>query len=128
MQVPKGLETIRLSQQQKDQLVRLKRATGIQHWNVLCRWAVLTSLADPVEPPDLRTPADSSVEMDWRTFAGDWGEVLLSLICLHRPDVDVTIAFRRHLARGILALVSEMPTAAKMVSKAANVADNHPRV
>ena len=31
------LDNIRLSQKAKDQLIRLKRHTGIEHWNVLCR-------------------------------------------------------------------------------------------
>ena len=36
-----AIEHIRLSQHAKDQLIKLKRVTGIDHWNELCRWAPL---------------------------------------------------------------------------------------
>lgn len=36
------IEHIRLSQQAKEQLTRLKRWTGLKHWNELCRWAFWT--------------------------------------------------------------------------------------
>ena len=42
-----SLETVRLSQRGKEQLIKLKRVTGIKQWNVLCRWALCVSLADP---------------------------------------------------------------------------------
>jgi DNA sulfur modification protein DndE len=100
MQVPKGLETIRLSQQMKEQLIRLKRTTGIQQWNILCRWALLTSLADPTEPPDHKIPADSSVEMDWKTFAGEYGEVFLALLVMRYPGGELDLKVRQHLKRG----------------------------
>ena len=41
-----AIEQIHLSQQAKDQLGRLKRATGITTWNALCRWALCASLAE----------------------------------------------------------------------------------
>jgi DNA sulfur modification protein DndE len=101
MQVPKGLETIRLSQQMKEQLIRLKRQTGIQQWNILCRWALLTSLADPTEPPDHKIPADSSVEMDWKTFAGEYGEVFLALLALRYPAILWEPRLKQHLSRSL---------------------------
>lgn len=103
MQVPKGLETIRLSQQMKEQLIRLKRTTGIQQWNILCRWALLTSLADPTEPPDQKVPADSSVEMDWKTFTGEYGEVFLALLVARYPEGELDLKVRQHLRRGLAA-------------------------
>lgn len=106
MHVPKGLESIRLSQTARDQLIRLKRTTGIQHWNVLCRWALLTSMSAPTEPPNQRIAANSSVEMDWRTFAGEWGDVYLGLL-LARYDIDdVETKFKQHLHRGVTMLLN----------------------
>ena len=49
-----AIEHIRLSQQARDQLITLKRRTGIAHWNVLCRWALCRSLAEPAPPPAVR--------------------------------------------------------------------------
>ena len=42
-----SLKQIRLSSQAKEQLIRLKTRTGIQQWNILCRWAFCLSLAEP---------------------------------------------------------------------------------
>ena len=75
-----SLDTIRLSQQGRDQLIKLKRHTGIKQWNVLCRWALCTSLADPTPPLVRDVVTDSNVEMSWKTFAGQYGPAYLALI------------------------------------------------
>ena len=38
--------SLRFSQVARDQLARLKRHTGIEHLNVLARWALCTSLSE----------------------------------------------------------------------------------
>ena len=38
------IKQIKLSNAAKDKLSRLKGKTGIQNWNVLCRWAFCFSL------------------------------------------------------------------------------------
>jgi DNA sulfur modification protein DndE len=109
-----SLEHIRLSQTARDQLVTLKRRTGISQWNVLCRWGFCRSLAEVAPPPTSKLVLDSNVEMTWRVFAGDHGEVLWALVryrC-HRdglPLDDDTLAqqFRLHLHRGIAYLVGD---------------------
>jgi DNA sulfur modification protein DndE len=102
------IEHIRLSQQAKDQLLKLKRVTGIEHWNVLCRWAFCVSLAEKTKPSPSKIPTDSNVEMSWRVFGGrhaDLYHALLKERCLRDglttdPDVLAT-QFRLHLHRGI---------------------------
>lgn len=102
------IEHIKLSQQAKDQLVKLKRYTGIEHWNVLCRWALCVSLAEKSIPPASKIPADSNVEMSWKVFGGRYSELYLALIkerCVRDgfgtdPDT-VAQQFRLHLHRGI---------------------------
>ncbi|TJY69476.1 DNA sulfur modification protein DndE [Arthrobacter sp. CAU 1506] len=108
------IEHIRLSQTARDQLITLKRRTGIQHWNVLCRWALCRSLAEPTAPPALNLTLDSNVEMNWRTFGGDFGDVLWALLRLRchndgLPSEEETLAqqFRLHLHRGIGYLVGD---------------------
>lgn len=103
-----AIEHIRLSKQAREQLIRLKRYTGIEHWNVLCRWALCRSLAEASMPPPARIPADSNVEMSWRIFGGRYHEIYLALIkerCLRDGlgiDDDVLASqFRLHLHRGI---------------------------
>lgn len=102
------VEHIRISQQAKDQLIKLKRHTGLQNWNVLCRWAFCLSLADPSLPSLVKLPADSSVEMSWKVFGGAHHEVYLALLkqrCqkdgLGTDDDVLTTYFRLHLHRGI---------------------------
>jgi len=97
------LERIKLSQAAKDQLVKLKRQTKIQTWNVLCR-----SLAEPTRPSPAPIPADSNVEMTWQVFGGEWAEILaiaLQQRC-HNDGLPLdpeTLAtqFRLHLHRGL---------------------------
>lgn len=109
-----AIEHIRLSQTARDQLITLKRRTGIQHWNVLCRWALCRSLAEPTPPPTIKLVLDSNVEMNWRTFSGDLGDVLWGLVRLRchndgLPLDEETLAlqFRLHLHRGIGYLVGD---------------------
>lgn len=103
-----SLDHIRLSQQDKDRLIRLKARTGIQHWNVLCRWALCTSLAEEANPPTVRLPADSSVEMSWKVFGGQYQDVYLALLRAraHRSglgtdDESLATLLHLHLNRGI---------------------------
>ncbi len=103
-----SLETVRLSQQGKDQLIKLKRHTGIKQWNVLCRWALCTSLADPTVPLVREVITDSNVELTWRTFAGAHADVYRALITQRALEElgEVTEATIRqtlvaHLHRGI---------------------------
>lgn len=102
------IDIIRLSEKQKQQLIVLKRKTGIENWNVLCRWALCMSLADPSVPPKEDIPSDSNVEMTWKTFAGEYNEVYLSLLRESYekrdrvPDnMDLSVFFKIHLNRGI---------------------------
>lgn len=102
------IETIRLSQQARDQLIRLKRTTGLKNWNVLCRWAFCTSLAEPSVPTPVKIPTDSNVEMTWKVFGGPYAEIYLALLkarCardgLGTSDDVLATQFRLHLHRGI---------------------------
>ena len=103
-----AVEHIKLSQPAKIHLVKLKRVTGIEHWNVLCRWALCVSLAEESVPPVAKIPAHSNVEMSWKVFGGRYADLYLTLLkerCV-RDGLDVdpdTLAqqFRLHLHRGI---------------------------
>ncbi|MBF2086292.1 DNA sulfur modification protein DndE [Thermoleptolyngbya sp. C42_A2020_037] len=102
------VDRIKLSQAAKDQLIKLKRITKIDQWNILCRWALCYSLAEPSPPSPVPIPADSNVEMSWQTFGGDMADLLL-LALKQRchtdrlPTDQETLAtqLRLHLHRGI---------------------------
>ncbi len=74
------IDTIKLSEKQKQQLIRLKSKTGIENWNVLCRWALCMSLAEESVPPFEEIPSDSNVEMTWKVFAGEYADVYLAVL------------------------------------------------
>lgn len=102
------IKQIKLSNTAKDKLARLKGKTGIQNWNVLCRWAFCFSLKEGTIPTDININSDSNVEMSWLTFAGEYHELYEALIkewCIENNlgiDND-TLAkyFKLHLERGI---------------------------
>jgi DNA sulfur modification protein DndE len=102
------IERIRLSQTAKEQLIKLKRITKIDQWNILCRWAFCRSLAEPTPPSPLPIPQDSNVEMSWRVFGGEISEILLLALkqrCYNDnlgTDTETLVTqFRLHLHRGI---------------------------
>ncbi len=108
------IEHIRLSKQAREQLIRLKRYTGVEHWNVLCRWAFCRSLAETSVPPPAKIPSDSNVEMSWRVFGGRYHELYLALLkerCLRDglavDDETLAVQFRLHLHRGIAYLAGD---------------------
>jgi len=109
------VEHIRLNKKARDQLVRIRRSTGIEQWNILCRWALCLSLRDPTCPPAGEGDKSASVEMAWRVFAGDLSDVLAALLlqwkvrCM-KDELDDGELVRRHLLRGLALLDSMNPT------------------
>lgn len=102
------IKQVRLSQQAKDQLSRLKGKTGIKNWNVLCRWALCYSLSENTLPTDIALASDSNLEMSWMTFGGDYYELYEAIMkawCIKMalPTDEETISkyFRLNLERGI---------------------------
>ena len=102
------IKQVRVSQQAKDRLSRLKAKTGIRNWNILCRWALAYSLAEKTVPTDVPIINASNVEMSWMTFGGDYYEIydaLLKAWCLRMglPIDEDTLSkyFRLNLERGI---------------------------
>lgn len=102
------IDRIRLSQTAKDRLIKLKRITKIDNWNILCRWGFCRSLAEPSIPSPVPIPADSNVEMSWQVFGGEIADALL--IALKQRVYNDGLAtdketlaqqFRLHLHRGI---------------------------
>lgn len=101
-------ENIRLSDKARTQLITIKRRTGITSWNVPCRWALALSLSQPSIPPHENIPADSSLEMTWKTFGGGYDSLYWAALIkrAERDGVPMVKAdlhsyFRLHLHRGI---------------------------
>lgn len=123
-----ALETIRISAQGKEQLSRLKRYTGVENWNTLCRFAFCVSLAEPTSPPDIKQKGEAAIEMSWKTFGGPYADIYWLLLedrC--RTDgIPLTLdrladQFRLHLHRGLgyLAANRKLRSVADLVAMAA---------
>lgn len=102
------VETIKLSQTARDQLLKLKRITKLENWNILCRWGFCRSLQEPSIPSPVPIPADSNVEMTWRVFGGEMADILIIALkqrChqdgLGTDKETLKTQFRLHLHRGI---------------------------
>ena len=108
-----NIKQIRLSAQGKEQLIRLKTKTGINQWNIVCRWAFCLSLREATPPSPIDVPADSNVEMTWPVFAGEYHELYLALLKerlvrdgIELSEKELNRQFRLHLHRGIGYLAS----------------------
>jgi len=107
------IEQVKVSERAKIQLITIKKRTGVQNWNILCRWALVVSLRNNTKPALENIPADSSVEMTWRTFGGTYEKIYLGLLIqrLIHDEIEITkenvnAYFRVHLHRGISFLTS----------------------
>ena len=102
------IERVRISQTAEDGLNQLKRSTKIKQWNVLCRWALCRSLAEPSIPSPVPIKTDSKIEISWDTFGGEIGNLLLIALkqrChqdgLATNEETIKQQFTLHLHRGI---------------------------
>ena len=102
------IKQIKLSGDEKEKLSRLKGKTGIQNWNILCRWALCYSLSENTIPTDVPIVQNSNVEMSWQTFAGEYDELYYALVkvwCkkMGLPTNSETVDkyFKLNLDRGI---------------------------
>jgi DNA sulfur modification protein DndE len=109
-----NLQIIRISEDGRNSLMTLKRRTGIPTWNILCRWAFCISLAEKTPLGKQRQSKNSTIEMTWHTFAGEYADVYLALLrerCrrdgLKLTENTLTEQLRLHIHRGIGYLVSD---------------------
>lgn len=102
------IDNIRLSEKAKQQLIVIKRKTGIENWNVLCRWALCLSLSEESIPPFEDIQTDSSIDMTWKTFGGDYSDIFKCIFLtrlnnegIEASDANIYLHFKLHLHRGI---------------------------
>ncbi|TVR64211.1 MAG: DNA sulfur modification protein DndE [Candidatus Competibacteraceae bacterium] len=103
------IETVRVSTKGRETLIKIKKNTGLEHWNEVCRIALCLSLADPSIPQKPEKIGDRSIDMEWKTFVGSFHEEFAAVIALkgHKEGIDLskkeTLSeyLRSHLERGI---------------------------
>ena len=102
------IDRIRLTAAAKNQLIALKRKTGIEHYNAICRHAFCISLSNPTNLPKETFNFNGGIDIDWRTFTGGHEILYLNLLLL-RMHIDklpaeeamVRQMLAQHLHRGL---------------------------
>jgi DNA sulfur modification protein DndE len=108
------IDRVKISAAGKQQLSTLKRRTGIEHYNVICRHALCASLANSTKVPAEALQYSGGIEIDWKTLAGEAEGTLTNMLILRavteEGDSSAT-AMRKilqaHLHRGLAYLVSD---------------------
>jgi len=106
------VEHVRVSAKGKEILIKIKRRTGLEHWNEICRIALCRSLANPASPSKIEKTGDSAIDIDWKTFAGPIHAELSAIIIQRAVKDDIDLSkkdaiveyFKSHLERGISSL------------------------
>lgn len=118
------IDRIRLTAAAKIQLSTLKRKTGIEHYNSICRHALCISLANPSMPPEEDFNFNGGIEIDWRTFAGGNEALYLNLLMLRIredggcPDAEsIREACASHVHRGLSYIVGRSDDFLQEVSR-----------
>lgn len=107
------MERIKLTAVARNQLITLKRRTGIEHNNALCRHALCISLANPSIPPDETFSFSGGIEIDWRTLTGGQDALYYNLLVVRLLTEEKRVtgelvrqACVMHIHRGLSYLVS----------------------
>lgn len=118
------VDHVRVSAKGKETLIKIKRRTGLEHWNEICRVALCRSLANPTPPTKPLKMGESSIDMEWKTFAGPYSEEFAAAITLRANTDGVDLASRdaladyikAHIERGIASL-QNVKTLGEMVKQ-----------
>jgi DNA sulfur modification protein DndE len=107
------MERIKLNAAARNQLTTLKRRTGMEHNNAICRHALCLSLANASVAPDETFSFNGGIEIDWRTFTGGEDALYYNLLAVRllsegrRVTEDaIRQALTVHVHRGLSYLVS----------------------
>lgn len=107
------MERIKLTAAAKTQLITLKRRTGIEHNNALCRHAICISLANPSIPPVEDLTFVNGIEIDWRTLTGGHEALYYNLVAVRLVSENKRVTgelvrqtITQHLHRGLSYLTS----------------------
>lgn len=107
------MERVKLTSAARNQLATIKRRTGIEHNNAICRHALCISLANPSVPPNENFSFSGGLEIDWRTLTGGQEGLYTNLLIVRllsegkRISEDaIRQAFLLHVHRGLSYLVA----------------------
>lgn len=102
------IETVKVSDKARQQLINIKKRTGIPNWNVICRWAFAVSLAEETKILHENIIANSPIEMTWKIFTSGQEKLYMALLLTKakkdnwpKDEESIQTYFRLHLHRGI---------------------------
>lgn len=64
------IDRVRISATGRQQLIQIKRRTHIEHFNIICRHALMMSLEEKSQPPVENYNMAGGLEIDWKVFCG----------------------------------------------------------
>lgn len=106
------VDHVRISTKSKEILIRVKKRTGLEYWNEVCRIAYFRSIANPTLPAMTSSNGNVAIDIEWKTFAGSFqNEITAATLLRAKKDkIDLNNSeaianyFRAHLERGIASL------------------------
>ena len=106
---PRLPDAVRISARGREILIKLKRYTGVPHWNTLCRIAYCYSLSLQTAPAASHEHEDTALEIEWPTFAGAFRVELAAITQFNASIEDVDASelgkyVRTHVERGLSAI------------------------
>ena len=119
------IERVKLTAAAKQQLITLKRRTGIEHYNTICRHALVVSLSNPAPAPAENLQFTNGLEIDWDVFTGGQGNSYLNLLIIRTHQelgnclaAHVRQTLTSHLHRGLSYLASRKDNDISLISAA----------
>ena len=107
------IDRLRLTAAAKNQLITLKRKTGIEHYNGLCRHALCLSLANPSKTPEENYQFNGGIDIDWKIFTGNNEALYLNLLVVRLKQEQKSITpdalkqlLTQHVHRGLSYLIA----------------------
>lgn len=106
------VDHVRISTKAKEILIRMKKRTGLEHWNEICRFAYCRSLANPTPPAQTLINSNVAIDIEWKTFAGQFQNEITAITMMRAAKDNIDLCnreaisqyFRAHLERGIASL------------------------
>ena len=107
------IESLKTTTHIKNVLSSIKRVTGIEYWNVICRWALCISLKQKSLPRLVEEKLDG-VEIDYDVFVGKnnsiYTQLLINNLIKHNIEVtksNVNKYLYAHVNRGVSILYNK---------------------
>jgi len=101
------IETLRTTTNVKNLLTRIKAVTGIQYWNVICRWGLCLSIKQSTLPRLIEEKLDG-IEIDYDVFVGKnktiYTQLLINDLQKHKIEITKENLYKylyAHVNRGV---------------------------